>query len=176
MGKKRLEMEATTDSKLDGTKTIAHTAPRPRIVWLLTGLLLFLAFGALLGGSAFILAPDGHLIQMPLSHLNNSPFSSFLLPGILLFIFLGLYPLVIAYGLWKQPSWRWPNSLNPFKQTHWSWAGSLAASVIVLIWITVEVFWVPFGFVHIFYMAYGVLLVGITLLSKVRIYYSNRPK
>jgi len=39
---------------------------------------VLLAVGALAGGGAFILAPDGHLIQMPIGHLKNTPFPDFL--------------------------------------------------------------------------------------------------
>ncbi len=141
---------------------------RSRMVWLLIGMHLFLSIGALIGGGAFILAPDGHLIQMPFSHLQKSPFSDFLIPGILLFSFLGVYPLLVAYSLWKTPDWHWPGIINPFRHMHWSWSGSLAAGVIVLIWITVEILWVPFGFVHIFFLAFGVILLGITLLPNIR--------
>jgi hypothetical protein len=146
---------------------------RPAIVWLLILLQVLLAIGALIGGGAFLLVPDGHLIKMPINHLANSPFTDFFIPGLFLFTFLGIYPLVVAYSLWKIPAWRWPDSLNPFKQIHWSWAASLAAGVIVLIWITVEILWVPFGFVHILYLGWGVLLLFLTLLSIVRRYYTH---
>ena len=148
---------------------------RPIMVRFLIVLHLLLALGALFGGGAFLLAPDGHLIQMPVSHLEKSPFPDFLIPGAFLFTFLGVYPLAVAYSLWIQPAWRWPNSINPFKQFHWSWAGSLAAGVIVIIWITVEVVWVPFGFVHMLYFAWGVMLLMLTLLPSVRRYCKINP-
>lgn len=134
---------------------------------------VLLAMGAFIGGGAFLLAPDGHLIQMPLSHLKNSPFSDFLIPGLFLFTFLGIFPLAVAYSLWKTPGWRWPDILNPFKQIHWGWAASLAAGVIVIIWITVEILWVPFGFVHILFYGWGVALVLLTLFPDVRRYYTR---
>jgi hypothetical protein len=145
---------------------------KPFTVWLLIVLQILLALGALFGGGAFLLAPDGHLIQMPRSHLENSPFSDFLIPGLLLFTFVGIYPLAVAYGLWRQPSWRWLNALNPFKQTHWSWIASLAAGAIVIIWITVQIQWIPFGFVHILYLSWGFVLMLITWLPNVRKYYT----
>jgi hypothetical protein len=166
-------METINTSKLDDTKTQIKVNPRPHLVWLLIFMQIFLSIGALFGGGAFILAPDGHLIQMPFSHLRNSPFSSFLIPGILLFTFLGIYPLLVAYGLWKRPSWHWPDVIYPFKHIHWSWAGSLAAGVMVIVWITVQILWVPFGLVHITYLVYGTVLFGITLLPKVRRYYTQ---
>ena len=144
--------------------------PLPFVVRLLIALQILLGLGALLGGGAFILAPDGHLIQMPISHLKNSPFPNFSIPGFLLFTFVGIYPLLVAYSLGKLPSWRWPDRINPFKGYHWSWAASLAAGTIVIIWIVVEILWIPFGFVHILYLVWGLLLLVITLLPTVRNY------
>jgi hypothetical protein len=51
-----------------------------------------------------------------------------------------------------------------------SWAGSLAAGVILIIWITVQIQWVPVGFVHILYLSWGVLLLLMTLHPNVRKY------
>jgi hypothetical protein len=170
------EMNTITASEKEYTNVEDKSLRRPLSVWLLIVLQIFLAMGAFLGGGAFILAPDGHLIQMPFSHLKNSPFSSFLIPGILLFTFLGVYPVAVTYGLWKRPTWRWPDIINPFKRMHWSWAGSLAAGVIVLIWITVETLWVPFGIVHIVYLVYGLVILGVTLLPGVHRYYTRSPE
>ena len=98
---------------------------RPFTVWVLIFLQAFLGLNGLLGGGAFLLAPDGHLLQMPFSHLKNTPFSSFLIPGLLLFLFLGVYPIAVAYSLWRRPAWRWPDALNPFKQLHYRHGGRL---------------------------------------------------
>lgn len=144
---------------------------RPFVVSLLIWLQILLGLQALGGGGAFLLAPDGHLIQMPLSNLKNSPFTDFLIPGLLLFVFLGIYPVVIGFGLWNRPAWRLLNALNPFKRFHWSWAGSLAAGAIAMIWIVVQIQMVQLSFLHIFIFAWGAVLVLLTLLPKVRQYY-----
>ena len=149
---------------------------RPFTVWMLILLQVLLGLGALAGGGAFLLAPDGHLIQMPLSNLKDTPFSDFLIPGVLLFTFVGIYPVAVAYGLWRRPGWRWPDILNPFKGNHWSWAGSLAAGMIVIIWITVQMLLLrSVAFLHVLYFGWGVLLLLITLLPNVRQYYRLKP-
>ncbi|TME50353.1 MAG: hypothetical protein E6I60_12065 [Chloroflexi bacterium] len=56
----------------------------------------FQGLGAVFGGGAFILAPDGHLLGMPTTLLAGSPFPSYLVPGIVLFTFVGLGPLLAA--------------------------------------------------------------------------------
>src|ERR1700730_17478125 len=57
---------------------------------------IFLGLGALFGGGALMLAPDGHLLGMPTSLLAGSPFSSFLIPGTILFTVIGIAPLLAA--------------------------------------------------------------------------------
>jgi len=153
----------------------SHSNSRPFTVWILIILQVLLGVGALAGGGVFLLAPDGHLIHMPVSILKSSPFSDFLIPGMILFAFVGIFPMAVAYSLLKRPTWRWPNIINPFKQTHWSWASSLAAGVIVIIWIIVEIQFIPVGFLHILYLGWGVLLLLITLLPNVRRYYKLKP-
>ncbi len=144
----------------------------PVIVWILIFLLLFLGLNALVAGGTFIIAPDGHLIQMPMSNLENSPFTNFRIPGILLCVFIGIYPIMVAYSLWKRPSWKWPNVLNPFKRIHWCWAGSLAAGMALIVWIVVQIQWIQFGLLHLICLIWGGLIVAITLLPTVRQHYS----
>jgi hypothetical protein len=141
---------------------------RPATVRALILLQLLLGVGALFGGGVLILAPDGHLIGMPMNLLANSPFTNFLVPGLLLFFFVGVFPSVVAYSLRQRPGWRWPNLLNPFKRMHWSWAASLAAGVAVVVWIVVEIQFMPVGFVHLLYLAWGALILILTLLPSVR--------
>jgi hypothetical protein len=137
---------------------------RPAALRFLVFLLIFLGLNGIVAGLAFMVAPDGHLIQMPMSNLERAPFRDFLLPGILLFIFIGIYPVVIGYSLWRLPNWSWPDALNPWKGIHWSWAGSLAAGVAAIVWIVVQVQWIQFGMLHGIVLAWGGLILGVTLL------------
>lgn len=107
-------------------------------------------------------------MQMPLENIQDSPFADFLIPGLLLFTFLGIYPLLVAYSLWKRPPWRWPDAINPFKRYHWAWAASLSVGVILLIWITLQVQYTGAVFLHYLYWTWGILLLLITLLPGVR--------
>ncbi|MEO7530768.1 MAG: hypothetical protein ABIS69_05135, partial [Sediminibacterium sp.] len=53
-------------------------------------LLAFLGIGAIGGGIVFMISPDGKMMGIPLSILDQSPFNNFLIPGIILFLILGL--------------------------------------------------------------------------------------
>jgi hypothetical protein len=147
---------------------------RPITDRVLIALLLLLGLSALIPGAMFMLAPDGHLIQMPMSNLRESPFLDYFIPGLLLFSFVGIFPLAVAYGLWRMPAWRWPNLINPFKHQHWSWAGSLAAGVILIIWITAQVLLIrAVAFLHYLYWGWGAVLILLTMLPDVRRFHQH---
>jgi hypothetical protein len=145
---------------------------RPSAVWLLMVLQFLLGFGALVSGTLLVVAPNGSLMQMPLSMLQYSPFENFLIPGIILSTLLGIYPLALTYGLWQKPVWSWPEAINPFKQFHWCWAASLAAGTILLIWITVQVLMLQtIAFLHVLYFIWGWVLILLTLTPATRRHY-----
>ena len=134
------------------------------LIWLQ----VLLGFGAVVSGAMMMISPDGSLMQMPLSVIEGAPFKGFFIPGLILFIFVGLFPSCVAYGLWKSPGWNWPNVINPFKKTHWSWAGSLASGVILSVWLTVELIWVSIGILHYIYYAWSGLIILLTLIPATR--------
>ena len=150
------------------------SARRPLADWVLIILHLLLGVSALIPGAMFMLAPDGRLVQMPMSNLRESPFRDYFIPGLLLFCFIGVFPLAVAYGLWRMPARRWPDLINPFRKQHWSWTGSLAAGVILMVWITVQVFLIKaVAFLHYLYWGYGVLLILLTLAPSVKRYHQR---
>lgn len=148
--------------------------PRPIFVWILAALLLLLSLGALGGGAGMIASPDGSLLQFPEGALEGSPFKDYLIPGIILFTLSGVYPLLVVYSLLARPGWTWPDAINPFKQVHWAWAGSLAAGLIQMIWITVQVAMLGYGFwIQPACFSLGTAIVLVTLLPPVRNYYER---
>lgn len=101
--------------------------------------------------------PTGELLQMPLSMLEGSPFDNFLIPGIILLMILGVFPIVVFYGLWKR--------------ANWAWKGALTVSVALIIWIGVQIWMVgyhsdpPLQFI---YGLLGVVLLGVVMIPSVR--------
>ena len=57
---------------------------------------IFLAIGALGGGLALMLGPRGEVLPLPIALLAGSPFTTYLVPGAILFAVLGLGPLIAA--------------------------------------------------------------------------------
>ena len=71
-------------------------APLPTVARAVIALEVILGVGALFGGGALVLAPDGHLLSMPTALLAGSPFRDYLVPGAILFAVIGVGPLIAA--------------------------------------------------------------------------------
>ncbi|MCJ7468182.1 MAG: hypothetical protein MUO53_16000 [Maribacter sp.] len=59
-------------------------------------LLVVLALAAMGGGWLLIDDPSGVSIQIPIDFLSGTPFKDYLIPGIILFIFIGAFSLFTA--------------------------------------------------------------------------------
>lgn len=142
----------------------------PLTAWLLIIVEIFLGIGATVSGALMLSDPFGSE-ALPLYMLDNTPFTSFVIPGLILFSLLGVYPLVVAYSLWRLPGWRWPDAINPWKQRHWSWAAALSTSIIVLIWITVQMLMLrAFSFLHGVYIGVALAILLLVLTGSVKRY------
>jgi hypothetical protein len=138
-------------------------------LWLL---IIFQALSGLAGGAALIAAPDGSIFQMPVFILEGSPFQSFLIPGLILFLLLGIFPAFTFAGLVKPFSIKIFRSLNLYKEQHWSWTFSLYTGLMLIVWIDIEVMIVGGGHaLQTIYGLTGVAIVMMTLLPAVKKHY-----
>lgn len=64
---------------------------------LIVSLCLVVGITAVGGGATLMASPDGSAMHMPLSQLEHSPFSDFMVPGLILFSIVGLGNLVSAW-------------------------------------------------------------------------------
>jgi hypothetical protein len=127
---------------------------RPAGVWILLVLLLIQGLGGLAGGLSLAIKPDGSIMKMPLSYLDGSPFSDFLIPGLIPFLVLGVLPLVAAAGLWMRRKW--------------GWYASFAVGCGLMIWILVEITIIPFSWLQPVFGVVGVLIFAVAVLKSVR--------
>ena len=138
-------------------------------------LLGFLGLGAVGGGAVLLVSPSGKLVGMPLSMLDTSPFTSFLIPGLLLFIVIGLGPCLLVIALLKKPASRFAEQLNFFTDMHWSWTFSIYMAFALIIWIQAEmVFLQAVHWLHTAYMLLAMAILFVALLPKVRDLYKIR--
>ncbi|MFE7846318.1 hypothetical protein ACFUTX_14115 [Microbacterium sp. NPDC057407] len=116
--------------------------------------LAFVAVTALAGGVALILgslSPDvPYTIIPPGDYLSGSPFGSYLLPG------LALILLVAAPHAWA--------FVRVLRRRPAAEFLSSAAGFACLIWIFVQMVYIPFSPLQAVYFAVGLLELGLTLL------------
>lgn len=130
---------------------------RPLAVTALTLLLGLQGLSGLVGGLGLVLDPSGRSLRIPLAWLEGSPFSDYLVPGVILFVVLGVVPMFVAYGLW---------SARP-----WAWTGSALVGAALVVWLIVEIAVIGYRADPPLQLAYGVLAVlilAITALPSVR--------
>lgn len=125
--------------------------------YILMVLILFQGISGIFGGGALILDPSGAILHMPLSMLKGSAFETFLVPGIILFAVLGIFPVIVSYGLWRRK--------------RWAWKGAKFIGPALLVWIAVEIASVGYHSeppLQLLYGLVGVALLVLSLLSSVR--------
>jgi len=105
---------------------------------ILISLLGFLSLGAFYGGIVLIISPDGSFFNMPSDLLSNSPFKSFLIPGILLLTTFGIFPIFVIYGLIKKPDSKILNKLNLLYDYHFAWTFAVYIGFGQIIWINIQ--------------------------------------
>ncbi len=126
------------------------------IIWL--GILqVFIGVGAIPAGILMILNPSGSDLGMTVEMLINSPFPNFLIPG---FFLLGVNGLGSLFG-----------ALASFKR--YSFAGKIAVGlgIFLILWITVQVYWLGLHWLHILYFILGIveLILGLKLQKKLQL-------
>jgi len=111
-------------------------------------LLIFLGIGGVYGAWMLISDPSGGKFEWSLELLEGTPFNSFLIPGIILLLSNGLFPLYIATAAIMRKTF-----------THWL---ITLQGLILIGWLTAELLFNPKFFVpEIYYTCYslGFLLV-----------------
>lgn len=147
---------------------------KPFLVWLLILLHVLLGVGAVFGGGALVLSPNGSLLQIPLEMLKSSPFHNYFFPGLILLVMLGILPLVVAFFLITKKQCKAAEILSLYKHIHWAWSYSLYIGFIVILWITIEMYMIQaVAFLHVFYIFLGLAIQAITLLPTVQHYYEQ---
>jgi len=110
-------------------------------------LLFFNAFSAMYGGSSLIYDPTGDFLQLPIELLESSPFSNFIIPGIILFTVNGLFNLFVGIlGIRK-------NAMFP--------SMTIACGLLLTAWLTIQIviikdFYPP---AHLPYYLIGILMI-----------------
>ncbi|MGD8415386.1 MAG: hypothetical protein PVF33_14185 [Candidatus Latescibacterota bacterium] len=104
----------------------------------------FVGVGAVGGGLGLILEPGGSNLGIPLELLDNSPFSTYLIPGVVLFGVNGLGSLVGAAA--------------SFKRYRYAAETALVLGVFLVVWILLQIYWFAgMHWLHALYLGLGIL-------------------
>jgi len=111
----------------------------------------FVGLGAAAGGAALTATPSGAILHMPVSLLRGSPFSNYLVPGLVLLLVVGGSNLVAGYLTWRGD----PRSC----------VASMCAGFVLIVWILAEIAFI--GYVHwaqAAYLAFGLITVALAAM------------
>lgn len=114
--------------------------------------LSFQGLSGLAGGVGLMGDPTGTSLRIPQEWLAGSPFSDYLVPGLILLILLGALPLVVVWGVWAAAPW--------------AWAASLGIGVMLVVWIGVQISIVGYQPSPPLQVVYGTLGLGIIALTQ----------
>jgi len=112
-------------------------------IWL--GVLqVFIGIGAVAGGVALALDPSGVSLGMPLELLEETPFATFLIPGIVLLAVNGMGSLTGA--------------IASFARHRYAGHAAIALGAFLIAWILVQVYWFAgFHWLHWLYLGLGIV-------------------
>jgi hypothetical protein len=145
---------------------------KPPELYLLMILVIFQAISGVFGGVTLVYDPTGNIINMPLEILHDSIFKSFLIPGIILLILLGLFPLLIFILMIFEPQKDIIEIINIYPDRKYIWAYNIYLGIMLLIWITVELHILEtVDVLHTVYAFVGILILIISLSPRVMRYY-----
>jgi hypothetical protein len=105
---------------------------------------LIIGLGAVGGGLVLILDPSGSNLGIPVELLKSTPFSTYLVPGIVLLVVNGLGSLVGAAA--------------SFIRHRFAGETAMALGVFLVVWILLQVYWFTgFHWLHALYLGLGLL-------------------
>jgi len=74
---------------------------------------MFVGLAAIYGGWMLIADPSGQTLQFPLELLNDTPFNDYFIPGLILFIIIGVYSFLVAiFSMSKFKNYTWLIIIN----------------------------------------------------------------
>lgn len=142
---------------------------RPGSLRWLIGCLVFLGVSALFGGIMLVSSPSGAGPSISSSVLRYSPFSNFLIPGLILGLVFGVGSVGAVLALWTRPTWTFATTLTRFTGEHWAWSAAVALGLGQIIWIVTQMLMLRgVNGLQVVYGALGLVIVVLAFQPGVR--------
>ena len=153
------------------TRSVVASTDTPLSVKAIRFLLGFLGITATGGGIALMLGLGGEE-WMPTSWLDGVPFiDSWFIPGLVLGLGFGLGSLLVLLATIRRPDWPVTGQLWG---RHWSWAALLAIGLGHVIWIGLQLVYMPeVSPLQPIYGAIGLALFLLPLLPSARAHFAE---
>jgi hypothetical protein len=148
---------------------------RHPLTYILAIFLLFPGINGLAGGALLMAKSDGSLLGMEKGWLDHSPFSSYLIPGFLLFSFMGLLPMITLAGLFSSKQPKILQSLNIYNDKHWAWTFSIYTGIIAITWITIQLLMTQYFWIQPVIIFNGLAILVLTLYPAMIDQYTKLP-
>jgi len=135
---------------------------KPAAAIFLVALMIFQGLSGVFGGAGLVIDPTGNMMRMPLRWLEGSPFGNYLVPGLILLLVLGVFPLVVSWYL-RKPSRN-------------AWLGALITAAGLLVWLAVQISIIgyqPRPPLQLIYAVEALLVLAAALIPRVRKYYNK---
>jgi hypothetical protein len=110
---------------------------RPLSSKLLVALLVFYGIMGVISGALLISDPSGASLGFTSGFKDKLPSQSFLPVGLFLFLVYGVGSMILAYGAWTRKESIF-GSVSRTAGYHWSWVGSMALTLVLVIWLAIE--------------------------------------
>ncbi len=153
------------------------TTARPPAAKAAITLMLFLGVTAFGGGTAMILGLGTEATMLPDEWLASIPLiDSWAIPGIVLAVGFGLGALFVGYGVIRRPRWSWFGPVEQRTGYHWAWLGTLALGVGFVLWIALQLVFLPgISPLQVVYGMIGLALVALASTTQMRAHLRHEP-
>ncbi|MBN2805205.1 MAG: hypothetical protein JXR22_00975, partial [Prolixibacteraceae bacterium] len=132
----------------------------------------FLSLNGIMGGGMLMIKPDGSLLGMQANWLDQTSFPDFFVPGFLLLLFNGIFPLIALWGLiWKKEVKAF-SALNPLQDKHWSWTFTAWSGIITIWWIIIQQLITSFFILQPIIAAIGLMNLMLVLMPRIQMSYT----
>lgn len=125
-------------------------------VYVITGILqICIGLGAIPSGISLIIDPNGGILRLPLELIYNSPFQTYVIPGVILFVVNGLGSILGA--------------IFSLRKHHLAGIITTCLGVALLIWMFCQLYWIGIiTWIQPIYLFLGMieLMLGIYLVKK----------